>query len=140
MNHGSKPGTRHPRISNRSSRLGNVMTDLKDRSDIGGAVLINREGRVLAGAMSHETISNSGLSELLPELTDISCDHAPSGQGFMFPTIITEHRGHRILARSVREDLYLLVLLHDSCYMGLTMLDMENSIMRIRDILRPRPP
>jgi hypothetical protein len=85
--------------------------------------------------MAQEGTPNSGLSDLLPRLMEISRHHSSSVQRVMFPHIVTEHKGHRILARSVIEDLFLLVLIPDTCYMGLTMLDMENSILRIREIL-----
>ena len=105
------------------------------KSDIYGAVLMTRKGSVIAGDMTPEGTPNSGLSDLLPRLMEISSHHSTPDQRVMFPHTVKEHNGHRILARSVIEDLILLVLIPDSCYMGLTMLDMENSILRIREIL-----
>ena len=123
-----------------SNMLNNVISDLKSKSDIQGAVLINRGGQIIARALPHGSISHLGLSELLPRLMELSHGSGSTSQKVMFPHLISEHNGHKILARSVRKNLFLLVLLQESCYMGPAMLDMENSILRIQDILSRHVP
>ena len=123
-----------------SNMLNNVISDLKSKSDIEGAVLINGGGQVIAPSLPQGGISHLGFSELLPRLLELSFKIPHRAQNIMFPHLISEHNGHRILARSVKEDLFLLVLLHESCYMGPAMLDMENSILKIQEILSVRIP
>ncbi len=118
-----------------SNMLINVISDLKAKSDIQGAVLINGMGQVIAPTLPQGSISALGLSELLPKLMELSLETTNKTQQIMFPHLVSEHTGRKILARYVNEDLFLLVLLQKSCYMGPAMLDMENSILRIQDIL-----
>jgi predicted regulator of Ras-like GTPase activity (Roadblock/LC7/MglB family) len=115
--------------------LNNVISDLKAKSDIQGAVLINGGGHIIARSLPNTSISHLKLSELLPKLMELSLDNTNKTQHFMFPHLVSEHKGRKIIARYVNEDLFLLVLLQKSCYMGPAMLDLENSILRIQEIL-----
>ncbi len=118
-----------------SDMLNNVISDLKSKSDIQGAVLLDRNGHVIARALPHEGISKLKLSELLPMLLELSQLTPQRAENIMFPHLFSEDHDCKILARSVKKDLFLLVLLQESCYMGPAMLDMENSVLRIREIL-----
>jgi len=123
------------RVSTPSDLLNNVISDLKSKCDIQGAVLIKGGGQVIARALPREGLKHLELSELLPKLPELDYNAHDGGQSIMFPHLLSEHKGHRILARPVMKDLFLLILLQKSCYMGPAMLDMENSILRIREIL-----
>ena len=128
----SKVSTANNRTS--SNLLNNVISDLKAKSDIEGAVLMNGVGQVIARALPRGSISALGLSELLPRLMELSFETTNKTPHIMFSHLVSEHNGRKILARYVKEDLFLLVLLQKSCYMGPAMLDMENSILRIQEI------
>lgn len=118
-----------------SSMLNNVISDLKSKSDIQGAVLINGGGHIIARALPNINISRLKLSELLPRLMEQNLETTNNARHIMFPHIVSEHNGRTILARYVKKDLFLLVFLQKSCYMGPAMLDMENSFLRIQEIL-----
>lgn len=118
-----------------SNMLNNVISDLKDKSDIDGAVIINGGGQIIARALPDVSISPFGFSGLLPKLMELSYGGRSTSKKIMFPHLISEYNGQRILARPVTDDLFLLVLLQESCYMSPAMLDTENSILRIQEIL-----
>jgi hypothetical protein len=111
-----------------------VISDLKSKSDIQGAVLIKGGGQVIASALPREDMKHMELLDLLPKVPEMLYTQQKK-QNVMFPHLVSEHNGRRVLTRSVMEDLFLLILLQKSCYMGPAMLDMENSILRIREIL-----
>jgi predicted regulator of Ras-like GTPase activity (Roadblock/LC7/MglB family) len=117
------------------SMLKAVVSDLKKGSDIEGAVLVDEEDAIIASALPE----NKNYEEEIPDILDLleeRGDFSPSEHhNAMFAQQVFDYNGFKVLAKKLRDELTLLVLLKKRGYVSLAMLDIENSIRRIDEIM-----
>ena len=121
---------------NRSvSMLKKVVSDLKEGSDIMGAALIDEDHSMITFDLPENESYKSDIPEILALLKGTNPSSTKVHRNCMFMPSILDYNGCRILAQKLTNDLTLLVMLQKQGYMGLAMLEIENSIRRIQEIL-----
>ncbi len=117
------------------SMLKKVVSDLKEGSDIEGAVLVGGNDTVITFDLPENGDYKAEIPEILALLEDQKLSPADEHRDCMFMQSILDYNGCRILAQKLKNNLTLLVMLQKQGYVGLAMLDIENSIRRIQEIL-----
>ncbi len=116
-----------------TSRLKEVISDLKEGRDIEGALLVDEEDAIIASALPENTNYEAELPEILALLGERKCSGGT--HNMMFAQHVFDYNGFKILAQKLRDKLTLLVLLQKRGYVSLAMLDIENTIRRMEEIL-----
>lgn len=117
-----------------ASRLKKVLSDLKEAKDIEGAVLIEGKGAIIACDLPDGTNYEAEIPKILALIEELG-DYALSKRGkTMFAQCIFDYNGCKMLVKRLK-NFTLLVMLQKRGYIGLAMLDIENSIRRIDEIL-----
>ena len=114
--------------------LKNVVSELREGSDIEGAVLIGEKDTIIAYDLPHGRDYEGEISEILAMLKGFG-GLVQEHDNVMFAQQIFDFNGHKILAKKLKDQLTLLVLMQKRGYVSLAMLDIENSIRRIHEIL-----
>lgn len=115
------------------SRLINVISDLKNGTDIKGAALIGDKDRIIVSDLPKGNNYPAEIPEILSRLRYWHDSTLPLNG--MFAHCIIDYNGGKVLAKILRENFMLLVLLEKTGYVGLAMLDIENSVREINGIL-----
>ncbi len=118
------------------SRLRKVISDLREGSDIEGAVLVDGEEEIIASDLPKNTTYKDEIHEILELLEERDCPVPNEYNNVMFAQSILDYNGHKILAKKLRDKLTLLVMLQEHGYISLASLDVENSTRRINKILK----
>lgn len=117
-----------------ASRLKDVISELREGSDIDGAVLIGEKDAIIAYDLPPNGNFEGDIPEILAILEELG-GLAQEHDNVMFAQRIFDFNGHKILAKKLKDQLTLLVLMQKRGYVSLAMLDIENSIRRIHEIL-----
>lgn len=112
-----------------------VLSELKESKDIEGALLVEGTESVLASALPNRTEHEMDVTKILAQMRELQGHINDTNDHGMFSQHIFEYNGFTVLARTLN-NLTLLVMLQKSGYMGLAMLDIENSIRKIDQVLR----
>ena len=118
-----------------TSRLKEVISDLKEGRDIEGALLVDEEDAIIASALPENTNYEAEIPEILALLEERHRFSSIENHKAMFAQRIFEYNGFKVLAKKLRDKLTLLVLLRKRGYVSLAMLDIENSIRRIDEVM-----
>lgn len=118
-----------------TSRLEEVISDLKEGRDIEGALLVDEEDAIIASALPENPKYEAEIPEILALLEERDRLSPIKNNKTMFAQRIFEYNGFKVLAKKLRDKLTLLVLLRKRGYVSLAMLDIENSIRRINEIM-----
>ena len=116
------------------SRLINVISDLKNSADIEGVVLIGDKNNIIASDLPKRKNYHAEIPEILSRRQQWY-DSTKILNG-MFAHCIMDYNGYKVLAKRLKHDLTLLVMLQKQGYIGLAMLDIENSVREIHGILK----
>ena len=116
------------------SRLRKVLSDLIEASDIEGAILVEGKDSIIAYDLPDKTIDDTEIHKILAMLEESNDSPPIKNDNFIFTQSIFDYNGCKILAKR-SGNLILLVMLQKQGYVGLAMLEIENSIRRIREIL-----
>ncbi len=116
------------------SRLINALSDLKNNADIEGAVLIGDKNKIIASVLPKGKNYITEIPEILSRLRQWY-DSTMILNG-MFAHFIIDYNGCKVLGKRLKHDLTLLVMLQKQGYIGLAMLDIENSVREIHGILK----
>ena len=117
-------------------KLREVISEMREGGDIEGAVLVNEKNDIIVSAFSKNadlTLENHEILSLIEALED---PELGKSQDVFFTQRIFDYKGLKVLAKRIKDKLTLLVILKQPGYISLAMLDIENSIMRIDEILR----
>lgn len=114
--------------------LKDVVSDLRQGSDIEGAVIVYGREEIIACDLPESTNYEAEIPEILALLKEDGYSSSEHDKG-MFSQHILDYNGYKVLAKKLKEKLTLLVLLKKRGYISLAMLDIENSIRRIYEIL-----
>lgn len=117
------------------SRLKAVVSDLKKGSDIEGAVLVDEEDAIIASALPENKNYEAEIPDILALLEEYGGFSPSEHHNAMFAQQVFDYNGFKVLAKKLRDELTLLVLLKKRGYVSLAMLDIENSIRRIHEIM-----
>jgi len=118
-----------------TSRLKEVISDLKEGRDIEGALLVDEEDAIIASALPENPKYEAEIPEIMALLEKYDSFSPIKNHSTMFAQRIFEYNGFKVLAKKLRDKLTLLVLLRKRGYVSLAMLDIENSIRRINEIM-----
>ncbi len=118
------------------SRLNKVISDLMEGDGIEGAVLLDRRDAVIAGGFPKEENYKSDMPEIMSLVEKWVGSALGKLQTGIFAQCILDYNGCKILAKKHNNRFTLLVMLSKRGYIGPAMLDLENSIMKIDEILR----
>ena len=116
------------------SRLRKVLSDLIEASDIEGAILVEGKDSIIAYDLPDKRIDDTEIHKILAMLEESNDSPPIKNDNFIFTQSIFDYNGCKILAKR-SGNLILLVMLQKQGYVGLAMLEIENSIRRIREIL-----
>lgn len=127
------------RGNRRTSRIKEVLSDLKKGSDIEGAMLIEGNDAIIACDLPARANYDKEIPEVLAMLEELCGQTTNELNEVMFAQQIFDFNGHKILAKKLKDKLTLLVMMQKRGYISLAMLDIENSIRRIDEILQNKP-
>ena len=116
------------------SMLKKVLSDLKEASDIEGVVLIEGKDAIIACDLSNNIDYKVEIPEILTMFKHLSDYDLSKRNNSMFAHCIFDYNGCKVIAKRLK-NLTLLVMLQKRGYIGLAMLDIENSIRKIHEIL-----
>lgn len=119
-----------------TSKLKEVVSDLRKGSDIKGAILVEGKDAIIAYDLPNTANSESEVNKILDLLKEGIDSNPGENYNGLFAHRILDYKGYKVLAKKLKHDLTLLVMLHKRGYISLAMLDIENSIRRIDEILR----
>ena len=117
------------------SGLEKVVSDLKEGSDIEGAVLVGGKDSIIACDLPYVKDPDETIPDILSMIDRWCASSIGNQQSSMFSHYVLDYNGNKIIAKRL-ENLTLLVMLQKQGYLGLAMLDIENSVRRINDIMR----
>jgi len=121
------------------SLLKDVLSDLKEANDIEGAVLVDGKDIIVACDLPANAQYEAEIPKILERIEELGGFALNENSKYMFSHCIFDYDGCKILAKRLR-NLTLLVMLQKQGYIGLAMLDIENSIRRIDEILNRTDP
>jgi predicted regulator of Ras-like GTPase activity (Roadblock/LC7/MglB family) len=116
--------------------LKEVITKLKEGSDIEGAVLVDEKDDIIACALPDSTRYDSEIQEIMAQLEELGNPVISKTTEGFFTQRIFDYHGLKILAKKLKNKLTLLVILQKRGYVSLAMLDIENSTRKIHEILQ----
>ena len=117
------------------SKLRRVLSDLKETNDIEGAALVGAEDKIITHDLPKRSNYESEIPQIMTLFKDLSDFALRTHFNHMFTHCIFEYNGCKVVAKKLKDNLTLLVMLQKHGYVGLAMLDIENSIRRIDDII-----
>jgi predicted regulator of Ras-like GTPase activity (Roadblock/LC7/MglB family) len=117
-----------------TSRIKKVLSDLKEASDIEGVVLVEGKDSIIASDLPDSTNYKLEIPEILAMFKELGGYTLGKRCNSMFAHCIFDYNGCKILAKRLK-NFTLLVMLQKRGYIGLAMLEIENSIRRIDEIL-----
>ena len=121
---------------NRShSRLKEVISEIKEGTDIEGAILIDEREDIIVSAFSKGSNYESRMQEILALFDALKDPNKGESHDAFFTQRIFDYKGFKILAKKIKDRLTLLVILKKRGYISLAMLDIENSTRKIHEIL-----
>lgn len=113
----------------------NVIADLMCGSDVEGVVLVRDDSEVIAGNLPLTGGIMAGGPSIGTFLNEVMENFSMSMQNDIFSQPVAYSGDYQMLARRITGDLTLLAMVKSPGYMGLAMLDIENSVRKIGDIL-----
>lgn len=112
-----------------------VVSKLKEEGDIEGVLLVGDKNHILA----HELPKDINFEAEIPKILALLEKWGGFGQmtphNDMFAHCILDYNGSKILAKRLENNFTLLIMLQKQGYIGLAMLNLENSAMEIASIL-----
>ncbi len=114
----------------------NILSDLSERKDILGAVLVKGDMGIVACDLpvyDHET---PDILDFLAMMENWGAYPRRVPKNSLFPQLIREGSGFKIFAKRMSGDLTLFVMTQSSGYIGLATMDIENTIQKIKKILK----
>jgi predicted regulator of Ras-like GTPase activity (Roadblock/LC7/MglB family) len=115
--------------------LEKVVADLRQGSDINGAALVEGNDSIIACDLPGEGNSGIEIPEILSMIERWNASSLGGQNGGMFSQCILDYNGNKVIAKRMK-NLTLLVMLQSQGYVGLAMLDIENSVRRIHEIMQ----
>ncbi len=115
-------------------RLRKVLSDLIEASDIEGAILVEGKDSIIAYDIPDRTNDDTEIHKILAMFEESDDSPPTRNDNFIFTQSIFDYNGCKILAKR-SGNLTLLVMVQKQGYVGLAMLEIENSIRKIREIL-----
>ncbi len=117
------------------SLIENVISDLRKANDIEGAALVEGDSFLIAYDLPGKSNYITEIPEIMTQVNDMSNLSPAKQMNQLFSHCIFDYNGSKVLAKKLKGNLTLLVLLQKRGYIGLAMLDIENSIRRIDEII-----
>lgn len=117
------------------SGLEKVVSDLKEGSDIDGAVLVEGRDSIIACNLPDGRDSREVIPDILSMIDRWCASSIGNQHSSMFSQYVLDYNGNKIIAKRLK-NLTLLVMMQKQGYIGLAMLDIENSVRRINEIIR----
>lgn len=118
--------------------LKGILSNLRNISDVQGAILIDGKNSILAYDMQNGMNPLEylhGITRILDEERRLTIKKKTKR---LFIQHIFDYNGCKVLAKKIKE-LTLLVMLEKRGYISLAMLDIENSVREIENILKSNP-
>ncbi len=120
------------------SLLKKIISDLKNEYDIKGACIVDQNDAIIASDLPDSYGYEADISKIMHLLdNEDDCTVSPQSQ-VMFAHRLLDYNGFKILVKKLGDKLTLLVIIHTMGYLSLAMLDIENSVMKIDEILLGR--
>ena len=122
-------------LENPNIMLKDVISEIKEGGDVEGAALINEKNEIIISTFSKETEYDKCIPEILALMKALKSPDLCSSSDTFFTQRIFDQNGFKILAKNIMDGYILLVFLKKRGYISLAMLDIENSTIRINQIL-----
>jgi predicted regulator of Ras-like GTPase activity (Roadblock/LC7/MglB family) len=106
-----------------------IVSDLNALIDVKGVAIINKEGTVIAGKTNNGLDLNAYIQVVLQHL-EKTAKGALICPKTLFLQSIVNYNGSQILYGRIIDDILLVILLEKKAYLGLAMLDLENSAIK----------
>lgn len=116
------------------SMLREVVSDLREASDVEGAILVEGANSIIASDLPEYMEPKIYLPEIMAILEDWNIYSLKRKYNELFAQHIFDYNGCKVLAKKLKGNLTLFVMIQKKGYTSLAMLDIENSIRRINEI------
>ena len=112
-----------------------IMSDLRRVEDVGGTVLIRLDGSVMAMDLPSEIHMNVSMRGLLQNLALLRGKTQLNRSKSIFAPVVIQYNGFNVLTSSIDKDLLFVTIVKNKGYLGVAMLDIENTVREIRRII-----
>ena len=113
-----------------------ILSDLSERRDILGAVLVKGNMGIVACDLPDVDRHTHDMPDILATLENWGAYSRKIPKNHLFPQLISEGSEFKIFAKRMTRDLTLFVIMQNSGYIGLATLDIENTIQKMKKILK----
>jgi hypothetical protein len=112
-----------------------VLSDLSQRRDVIGAVIVKGNMGIVACDLPQEKQDTPDMPEVLAMFENWGAYPRRIPKHSLFPQLVKDGNGFKVFAKRLPEDLTLFVIMRSSGYVGIDTLEIERTIKKIKESL-----